>query len=54
LLWIVPLAGFIATYLLVAGASLSNVDIRPQAEVAGLRVGWHRRAKGGFRSGRES
>lgn len=31
-----PLTGFVVTYLLVAGVSLSNVDVRAQAEVVGL------------------
>jgi len=34
--WLLPIATFLATYLLFAGASLSNVDIRTQAEIAGL------------------
>jgi inosine-uridine nucleoside N-ribohydrolase len=34
--WIVPIAGFLTTYLLAAGVSLSNVDIRSQAEIVGL------------------
>jgi hypothetical protein len=36
--WAVPGACFIATYLLAAGASLSNVDVRSQVETAGLIV----------------
>jgi pyrimidine-specific ribonucleoside hydrolase len=32
----VPLTGFVVTYLLVAGWSLGNVDVRAQAEVVGL------------------
>jgi hypothetical protein len=34
--WLIPVVGFGATYLLVAGVSLSNVDIRTQAEIVGL------------------
>jgi len=36
--WAVPIAGFLTTYLLIAGVSLSNVDIRLQAEFVGLIV----------------
>jgi inosine-uridine nucleoside N-ribohydrolase len=34
--WALPLAAFVVTYLLVAGVSLSNIDVRRQAEVVGL------------------
>jgi inosine-uridine nucleoside N-ribohydrolase len=34
--WAAPLAAFVLTYGLVAGVSLSNIDVRQQAEVAGL------------------
>src|SRR5262245_29764413 len=34
--WLLPIATFVATYLLFAGASLGNVDIRAQAEILGL------------------
>jgi hypothetical protein len=35
---IVPLAGFVATWLLVAALSLSNVDVRAEVEAVGLVV----------------
>ncbi|MCW5662042.1 MAG: nucleoside hydrolase [Burkholderiaceae bacterium] len=38
--WIVPLAGFAATWLLAVGFSLSNADVRSQAETVGLAVLW--------------
>jgi hypothetical protein len=34
----VPLAGFVATWLLAMGFSLSNIDIRSQVEAVGLLV----------------
>ena len=38
--WTHPLAGFLTTWLVAAGLSHSNVDIRPQVEIAGLAVLW--------------